>query len=122
MKATAPARSPTPSGRWKSWSRNCAGWPVGRQKAKGFVLEEIMRIRTVVRGILLLAVAMLAGYWAGTRAPAPPLPEPSLAPRPADAATQAPLAALAPVPPANLSEDERNSGQVYQQAAPAVVD
>jgi len=80
-----------------------------------------MRIRTVVLGVLLLAVAMLAGYWAGTRAPAPPLPEPSLASRPADAATQAPLAALAPAPPANLSEDERNSVALYQQAAPAVV-
>jgi len=80
-----------------------------------------MRIRTVALGLLLLAVAMLAGYWAGTRAPAPPLPEPSLEPRPADAATRAPLAALAPVPPANLSEDERNSVEVYQQAAAAVV-
>src|SRR3989304_728922 len=121
MKSTAPTRWPTPSGRWRSWSPSCGGWPAARPKAKGFVWEEIMRTRTVVRGILLLAVAMLAGYWAGTRAPAPPLPEPSLAPRPADAATQAPLPAPAPVPPANLSEDERNSVVLYQQAAPAVV-
>src|SRR3990170_3699528 len=103
MKSTAPTRWPTPSGRWRSWSPSCGGWPAARPKAKGFVSEGIMRIRTVVLGVLLLAVAMLAGYWAGTRAPG------------------APLATLAPVPPANLSEDERNSVEVYEQAAAAVV-
>src|SRR3972149_1169289 len=114
MKSTAPTRWPTPSGRWRSWSPSCGGWPAARPKAKGFVSEGIMRIRTVVLGVLLLAVAMLAGDLAGARATAP-------APRPADAATGAPLATLAPVPPANLSEDERNSVEVYEQAAAAVV-
>jgi S1-C subfamily serine protease len=70
---------------------------------------------------LLLAVAILAGYWAGTQRQAPSLPPPSLVPAGANAEawlaeTVAPQGALAP-----LDTDERDVVGVYRRASPAVV-
>lgn len=80
-----------------------------------------MRPRTWLLLLLLLAVAVLAGYWAGSRPQAPPLPEPSLATRRANADTEIAAVATTPVPPLQMSADERNSVEVYEQASPAVV-
>ncbi|MFQ5724135.1 MAG: S1C family serine protease [Terriglobia bacterium] len=76
-----------------------------------------MRARIWVFLILLLGVGMLGGYWAGSRPEVPPLPTPSLTSQPANADPATPVP---PMPP-GLSEDERNTVEVYERAASAVV-
>lgn len=80
-----------------------------------------MRFRSGLLGLLLLAAAIVAGYWIGARPEAPPLPEPSLVPARATANTWVEQAVATPSTPARLSDDERNSVEVYRKAAPAVV-
>jgi len=80
-----------------------------------------MRFRTLLIGFLLLGVAILTGYWLGSRPEAPPLEDPSLASRPANADAATPALAVPAAPAPALSEDERNTVTVYHRAAAAVV-
>ncbi|MFQ5777118.1 MAG: S1C family serine protease [Terriglobia bacterium] len=80
-----------------------------------------MRFRSGLLGLLLLAAALVAGYWVGSRPEAPPLPEPSLVPARATADTWVERAVATPDTPTRLSDDERNSVEVYRKASAAVV-
>jgi S1-C subfamily serine protease len=80
-----------------------------------------MNVRAGLLMALLLTVAILAGYWAGTQRQAPSLPPPSLVPAGANAEawlaeTVAPQGAPAP-----LDTSERDVVGVYRRASPAVV-
>ncbi|MFQ5663643.1 MAG: S1C family serine protease [Terriglobia bacterium] len=80
-----------------------------------------MRFRKALPLFLLLVLIALLGYWGGSRPQAPPLPEPSLTSTRADADGWVGEVVATPVAPAELSQDERNSVEVYRRASPAVV-
>ncbi len=79
-----------------------------------------MKVRTATLLVLLLAVAVLAGYWAGSWRQAP-LPVPTLVSTGAEAEAWLAEVTATPARPIELSNDERNNVEVYRRASPAVV-
>jgi S1-C subfamily serine protease len=80
-----------------------------------------MNARTGLLVALLLTVAILAGYWAGTQRQAASLPSPSLVPAGANAEAWLAETITPAVAPAALDTDERDVVGVYRRASPAVV-
>ncbi len=81
-----------------------------------------MRLPRWAQVLVVLAAVGIAGYWAGQWA-ARPTAESALTSAPLEGAEVARVesAVSAPVSPANLSEDERRTVEVYRRASPAVV-
>ncbi|MGH9813925.1 MAG: S1C family serine protease, partial [Candidatus Acidiferrales bacterium] len=81
-----------------------------------------MRLPRWAQVLVVLAAVGIGGYWAGQWA-ARPTAESALTSAPLEGAEVArvELAVSAPVSPANLSEDERRTVEVYRRASPAVV-
>jgi S1-C subfamily serine protease len=80
-----------------------------------------MNVRTTLLMVLLLAVAILTGYWAGTQRQASQLLLPSLVPAGASAEAWLAETVAAPAAPATLDTDERGIVSVYRRASSAVV-
>lgn len=80
-----------------------------------------MKARRILVLLLLLAVALVGGYWAGSQRQASPLPTPTFVPSGANAEAWLASVVAPQGTPAALSTDEHTNIQVYAQASPAVV-
>jgi len=80
-----------------------------------------MKVRIGLLMGLLLAVAILSGYWAGSQRQAAPLLAPTLAPADANAEAWLAETLVGPSAPAPLDEEERGIVGVYRRASTAVV-